>query len=74
MLGRLQMSVDECIQAYIELSDDVFHKKRRIPANAKGDLKERYDSKTLESAVKKVIRDRNIDDNALLKDPKGTKV
>jgi hypothetical protein len=74
MLGRLEMSIDECIKAYTDLSEDVFHKKRRIPINIKGVLKERYDSKVLELAVKKILRDRKLDQNALLKNPGGTKV
>jgi hypothetical protein len=74
MLGRLEMSIDECIKAYTDLSEDVFHKKRRIPINIKGVLKERYDSEVLELAVKKILRDRKLDQNALLKNPGGTKV
>ncbi|THZ03199.1 phospholipase, patatin family protein, partial [Aureobasidium pullulans] len=74
MLGRLDMSVDECIKAYTELSATVFHKKHRIPVDIKGNLKERYDSKVLEQAIKQIIRDRNLDENTLLKDPQGTKV
>ncbi|THW41362.1 phospholipase, patatin family protein [Aureobasidium pullulans] len=74
MLGRLDMSVDECIKAYTELSATVFHKKHRIPVNIRGNLKERYDSKVLEQAIKQIIRDRNLDENTLLKDPQGTKV
>jgi hypothetical protein len=74
MLGRLEMSIDECIKAYTDLSEDVFHQKRRIPINIKGVLKERYDSKVLELAVKKILRDRKLDENALLKYSGGTKV
>jgi hypothetical protein len=74
MLGRLEMSIDECIKAYTDLSEDVFHKKRRIPINIKGVLKERYDSKVLELAVKTILRDRKLDEDALLKNPGGTKV
>jgi hypothetical protein len=74
MLGRLEMSIDECIKAYTDLSEDVFHKKRRIPINIKGVLKERYDSKVLELAVKKILRDRELDENALFKNPGATKV
>ncbi|THZ56907.1 ankyrin [Aureobasidium pullulans] len=74
MLGRLDMSVDECIKAYTELSATVFHKKHRIPVNIRANLKERYDSKVLEQAIKQIIRDRNLDENTLLKDPQGTKV
>lgn len=37
MLGRLQMTVDECIEAYTSLSDKVFEKKcHRV--NIKGKL------------------------------------
>jgi hypothetical protein len=74
MLGRLRMSIDECIKAYTDLSEDVFHKKRRLPIGVKGDLKERYDSKALEFAVKKILKDRDMDENALLKNPGATKV
>ncbi|KAI4784180.1 phospholipase, patatin family protein [Aureobasidium sp. EXF-3400] len=74
MLGRLQMSVDECIKTYTGLSKDVFHKTRRIPIGIKGDLKERYDSEALEQAVKRVLRDRGVDEDTPLKDPQGTKV
>ncbi|KAI5236675.1 phospholipase, patatin family protein [Aureobasidium subglaciale] len=73
MLGRLEMSVDECIEAYIQLSEDVFHPKRRIPFGIKGNVKERYDSEALESAVKKVLRDRNMNEEALLQNEFGTK-
>ncbi|KAH0368016.1 phospholipase, patatin family protein, partial [Aureobasidium melanogenum] len=77
MLGRLEMSIDECIDAYKTLSGDVFHKKRRLPVSMRGDLQERYDSKVLELAVRKILKERNLDENALLKNPKnpnGTKV
>ncbi|KAI5195551.1 ankyrin [Aureobasidium subglaciale] len=74
MLGRLSMSVDECIKAYMELSQEVFHPRRRIFFGIRGNIKERYDSKALELAVKKVLRDRNMDEEALLQDLTGTKV
>jgi hypothetical protein len=74
MLGRLEMSIDECIKAYTELSEGVFRKKRHIPAGIKGDLKERYDSEALKLAVKKILKERDLDEDALLKNPGGTKV
>jgi hypothetical protein len=74
MLGRLEMSINECIKAYTDLSEDVFHKKRRIPINIKGALKERYDSDALELAVKRILKDRKMDENALLKSSGATKV
>ncbi|KAG9529935.1 ankyrin, partial [Aureobasidium melanogenum] len=74
MLGRLEMSVNECIKTYLALSKDVFHKTRRIPIGIKGDLKERYDSEALERAVKNVLRNRGVDEDTLLKNPQGTRV
>jgi len=74
MLGRLEMNIDECIKAYTDLSEDVFHKKRRVPMGIKGDLKERYDSKALEFAIKKVLKDRNLDEDEPLRSSGGTKV
>ena len=74
MLGRLDMSMDECIKAYSELSATVFAKKHRMPVDIKGNLKERYDSKVLEQAIKQIVRDRNLHEDTLLKDPQGTRL
>ena len=74
MLGRLEMSIDECIEAYTNLSEDVFHRKRKIPMGIKGDLKDRYDSEALKLAVKNILMERGLDEDALLKNPGGTKV
>ncbi|THX94060.1 hypothetical protein D6D08_01815 [Aureobasidium pullulans] len=72
MLGRLDMSMDECVKAYSELSATVFAKKHRMSVDIKVHLKERYDSKVLEQAIKQIVRDRNLHEDTLLKDPQGT--
>jgi len=74
MLGRLKMSIDECINAYTELSEDVFHRKRQIPMGLRGDLRERYDSEALELAVKKILKKMDLKEDELLKSQGGTKV
>ncbi|CAD0028021.1 unnamed protein product, partial [Aureobasidium pullulans] len=74
MLGRLDMSMDECVKAYSELSATVFAKKHRMSVDIKGNLKERYDSKVLEQAIKQIVRDRNLHEDTLLKDPQGTRL
>ena len=67
MLGRLKMSVEECIAAYTKLSDDVFRKKsHRI--TFKGDLQGRFDSSALEKAVKEIVTGRGFSADALLQD------
>ncbi|KIW15832.1 hypothetical protein PV08_05882 [Exophiala spinifera] len=61
MLGRLEMSVDECIDAYKELMKTVFEKKKnRFAIGIFGQIKSRFSSKTLEKAVKGVIKKRGI--------------
>ncbi|KAL8330853.1 hypothetical protein RB593_001686 [Gaeumannomyces tritici] len=67
MLGRLRMSVDECIEAYTSLSDKVFEKKcHRV--TIKGKLQGRFDSAELERAIKQIVQQRGQAEDALLKD------
>jgi hypothetical protein len=69
MLGRLEMDADQCIAAYSELTATVFGDKlRSIPVNFKGNIKARFDSAKLESAVRKVIRDSGVSEDALFND------
>lgn len=67
MLGRLKMSIDECIDAYLQLSDRIFQKKRHR-ATVKGKIQGRFDSDELERAVKEVIKGQGLQEDALLKD------
>jgi hypothetical protein len=67
MLGRLKMNIGDCIKAYITLMDEVFVKKHhRI--NWNGTIQGRFDSDTLESAIKKVIVEQGLEENAILKE------
>ncbi|KAF2183896.1 FabD/lysophospholipase-like protein [Zopfia rhizophila CBS 207.26] len=69
MLGRLEMDVDACITAYSDLAAKVFGEKlTRIPFNIKGDVKPRFDSERLESAIKKVIVQSGASETDLLND------
>ena len=67
MLGRLKMSIDESIDAYLQLSDRVFQKKRHR-VTVKGQIQGRFDSDELERAVKEVITKQGLQEDALLKD------
>lgn len=51
MLGRLCMTVDECIDAYTSLSDKVFE-KRSHRVSITGKLQGRFDATELEQPVK----------------------
>ena len=56
MLGRLEMSVDECISAYIKLTKTVFKRSWfRFPIGLSGRLKARFDSTKLKKAIDEVI-------------------
>lgn len=58
MLGRLEMDVDKCIEAYSDLTAAVFGEKlRSIPVNFKGDITARFDSAKLENAIRRVVED-----------------
>lgn len=59
MLGRLEMTVDQCIAAYIRLMDMVFDQKYKkvLPFKMRnGRVKPRYKTEKLEQAIKEVIR------------------
>ncbi len=70
MLGRLKMSIDECVDAYLSLSDRIFQKKRHR-VTIKGNVQGRFDSEELERAVKEVVTAQGLQEDALLKDASG---
>jgi len=60
MLGRLEMTVDQCIDAYVSMMDAVFKKKKHRFKNVKGELQARFDTVELEEAIKKVIKNSKL--------------
>ncbi|CAK7227499.1 hypothetical protein SEUCBS140593_006597 [Sporothrix eucalyptigena] len=67
MLGRLGMTVDECIEAYTSLSDKVFEKKSHL-VKINGKLQGRFGAAGLEDNIKQILRARNLREDQLLKD------
>lgn len=67
MLGRLQMSVVDCITAYLSLSKRVFRKSRHR-VTVKGQVQGRFDSDELARAIKEVVAQQGLAEDALLKD------
>ena len=62
MLGRLEMSIEDCIEKYIELSDAIFVKKRhRLRLNT--DIQGRFDTDELERSIKNIIKDVGLPDD-----------
>jgi hypothetical protein len=58
MLGRLKMSVEDCIDAYTTLMQEVFAKKENIsPFGFAGAVKSRFSSDVLKRAIERVLTD-----------------
>jgi len=72
MLGRLQMTVDDCIDAYISLFDKVFQKQRHR-VTIKGNVQGRFDTDALERAIKEIVARQGLKEDELLKDSPNAK-
>jgi len=72
MLGRLQITVDEYIDAYMSLSDTIFQ-KRRYRITIKGHVQGRFDSDELKKAIKEIVIRKGLEENALLQDSRDAK-
>ena len=60
--------MDECIEKYIELSKKVFRIDNVIKDISVGQDHYRFDEKSLEDALKKVIKEKLRDENAMMID------
>ena len=67
MLGRLRMSVQDCINEYIRLADRVFTKENHR-VSLKGNIQGRFNHEVLEAVIKEVIVATGHKEDALLKD------
>ncbi|CAI6341293.1 unnamed protein product [Periconia digitata] len=69
MLGRLEMGIDECIAKFKELSLKAFTK---IPhqVTLQGKVQGRFDHEAFAQAVRELLKDKHLDEDTLLKDPK----
>lgn len=57
MLGRLEMSIDECIEAFTSMMNIVFVRSHRLPFRwTNGKVQARYDTNALERCIANVIR------------------
>ena len=61
MLGRLGLTVDECIEQYSTLIEQVFKKKiHRLPINLKFKVNPRFSSDVLQKAIEGVLSEREL--------------
>ncbi|KAF2726614.1 FabD/lysophospholipase-like protein, partial [Polyplosphaeria fusca] len=70
--SRLRMSVDDSIQAFIEMSEKIFSRANRWPMDLRGRLKPRYSSEALKSAFTLVLLRVGLAENELLAEQEGT--
>ena len=61
------MDIDECTNAYMELSDRIFTKKK-ARLSITGKIQGRFDTKELEEGIKKIVRERTGSEDTLLRD------
>ena len=60
MLGRLHMNVDECLEAYEILADEVFGHPRRFHIRRPPWIpRDKYDHRRLEKVIKKIVKERS---------------
>ncbi|KAJ3516977.1 hypothetical protein NLJ89_g797 [Agrocybe chaxingu] len=75
MLGRLKMSVDECIEAYEKLASKIFNAGIMSQAGSASASGARYSATVLEEAIKEVVKTYAHDPDAPMRDPEdGCKV
>jgi len=63
MLGRLRMSTNECIDAYLEMSKTVFGQTQGFTH------REKFSPEALEQAIQDIVKRKTGDENAFLMDP-----
>jgi ABC-type oligopeptide transport system ATPase subunit len=69
MLGRLEMSIEDCIEKYISMSDRIFRKKRhRLKINT--DIQGRFDTGELEESIKQIIKDCGLPEDEKMRSPR----
>ena len=74
MLGRLRMSIPDCIKAYQLLSEEVF-KPRRSHLNILGKGKDKwsldgaFDAERLAKAIRRIVQESGEDADAKLLEP-----
>lgn len=71
MLGKLGMTLDECITAYHNLSKTIFSKKHLRGRATFGLAPSKYSASRLRAAVCTLLRGRGFDDNLPMKYDEG---
>lgn len=71
MLGRMRLTVDECIAAYEELTPKIFTKVHHRVNLKNAESQGRFDHEALEAGIKSILKKYGFDPEALLKESPG---
>lgn len=66
MLGRMRLSVDECIHAYSELAPEAFAKVHHRIKLRNGDTQGRFDHSALREGIRSLLKTHGMDPESLL--------
>jgi patatin-like phospholipase/acyl hydrolase len=69
MLGRMRLSVDDCIDAYTELSPKIFTKLHHRVKLSTGQSQGRFDHRALEHGIKEILKKYGFAEDTLFKEP-----
>lgn len=65
------MTVQACIDAFIEMMDVIFERRHTLPFNWRdGKIQARYDSEALQRRIKAIIRNAGFSEDAPMRGPK----
>ena len=74
MLGRLQMTVDDCIAVYKDLSPSIFTKTHRLKFGVRFQgmpdiiIKDRFNHEALENGIRDLLKKKGYDAEELFKE------
>jgi patatin-like phospholipase/acyl hydrolase len=69
MLGRLRMTIDECIDGYLKLSKEIFDQRTSFTTFGRLGGNAQYAASKMEETMKDMIRTQTGDEDAKMKDP-----
>ena len=71
MLGKLGMSLQDCIEAYDKLSKEIFRTKHRRSRLTFGLAPAKYSGSKLERCIRKLLKDRKLDEEITMANVDG---
>lgn len=71
MLGRLEMDIPTCINAYKRLATTIFSNKKSFPITCSGKIRPKFNAKPLEDAIKEIITEEGYSEEEAFKKPEN---